>query len=427
MKKRLLKSAWFLPYVALVAAMILSSWTFLRTDTYRAQTDTLLNRTFEIQWRAAQIREQLAIAIGNLRLAMATGKLDPEFPNNIRIIDLNIRYLRAQPGVEDWFEAEGMRKLGRAQDLLQTGVKPFIDRSDQYSSVLSSLLHIKEDMIDISGAAVDQSTTLSATSQIRANAQRNTFLFAMAVLAVILAGLFMHQRALYERRKDHHIRSFSTLFAHMTRTRIAALMLFLEFLKEDQPPDMNMVGAARKTASELDTINAGLLRIAYSTKPTVHETLGSVIHSVISDRKATTLLDIDDDAARTHVPNSQFHLIIDELIANAEVAVKDNPHASIGVYARVKRPFLFRPQLILRIKDNGIGMNENQLKLAVTPFYSTRDGGHVGLGLSGCVEMVRTMAGKLKISSAPGAGTEVTIRYPLRPANQKPGVQPVRA
>jgi signal transduction histidine kinase len=49
-----------------------------------------------------------------------------------------------------------------------------------------------------------------------------------------------------------------------------------------------------------------------------------------------------------------------------------------------------------------------------------RAGSHVGLGLTGCAEMVEAMGGRFRIDSAEGLGTSVRILYPL-PRKPAPG------
>jgi C4-dicarboxylate-specific signal transduction histidine kinase len=56
-------------------------------------------------------------------------------------------------------------------------------------------------------------------------------------------------------------------------------------------------------------------------------------------------------------------------------------------------------------------MSPDILTKAKEPFFSTKAGVHVGLGLTNCIELVKTMAGKLDIVSAPGSGTSVRITY----------------
>lgn len=64
--------------------------------------------------------------------------------------------------------------------------------------------------------------------------------------------------------------------------------------------------------------------------------------------------------------------------------------------------------LIIRIEDNGIGMNPDFLKRVTDPFSTTRTTRKVGLGLSLFKEACEITGGVLAIESTPGAGTTVT-------------------
>lgn len=69
---------------------------------------------------------------------------------------------------------------------------------------------------------------------------------------------------------------------------------------------------------------------------------------------------------------------------------------------------------VIRVKDNGIGMDAEVLRRAVDPFFTTRaPGPHVGLGLTIAQALARRMGGDLDIRSEAGAGTTVEITLPL--------------
>jgi C4-dicarboxylate-specific signal transduction histidine kinase len=106
-------------------------------------------------------------------------------------------------------------------------------------------------------------------------------------------------------------------------------------------------------------------------------------------------------------------LLLDELVLNAINAVAGRTDPVIAITGTVQRRFLRRSQLILTISDNGGGMSPDLLAKAKQPFFSTKAGGHVGLGLTNCVELMKTMAGSLDISSTPGKGTSVRIYYSI--------------
>ena len=66
---------------------------------------------------------------------------------------------------------------------------------------------------------------------------------------------------------------------------------------------------------------------------------------------------------------------------------------------------------LLRVTDRGRGMNEETMKKALLPFYSTKKTG-TGLGLPLCREIVEAHDGKLSLESNPEGGTTVTCWLP---------------
>jgi signal transduction histidine kinase len=57
-------------------------------------------------------------------------------------------------------------------------------------------------------------------------------------------------------------------------------------------------------------------------------------------------------------------------------------------------------------------MTREARRKATEPFFSTRAGAHVGLGLTGCLQMVLALKGHLRIMSKPGIGTTIRILVP---------------
>lgn len=64
-------------------------------------------------------------------------------------------------------------------------------------------------------------------------------------------------------------------------------------------------------------------------------------------------------------------------------------------------------QLILVIKDNGCGMNEEMVKEVQNPFFTTRTTRKIGLGVSLLSAMTERCEGRVVIKSSIGKGTEV--------------------
>lgn len=73
-------------------------------------------------------------------------------------------------------------------------------------------------------------------------------------------------------------------------------------------------------------------------------------------------------------------------------------------------------QVIIRIKDNGIGISEEIKNYIFDPFFTTKPAGTgTGFGLNICHQViVETHQGQLQCLSQPGEGTEFIVAIPLR-------------
>jgi signal transduction histidine kinase len=76
-------------------------------------------------------------------------------------------------------------------------------------------------------------------------------------------------------------------------------------------------------------------------------------------------------------------------------------------------------EVILRVRDKGVGIPEDELPRLFEPFYRvdrsrSRETGGYGLGLSLCRRIMEAHGGSISISSRPGEGTEVALTFPIR-------------
>lgn len=67
---------------------------------------------------------------------------------------------------------------------------------------------------------------------------------------------------------------------------------------------------------------------------------------------------------------------------------------------------------IIKVADNGVGMQKDQISQAFNPFYTLKKDGS-GLGLTVCKRIIDTFGGQISIKSTPNEGTEVEIILPL--------------
>jgi anti-sigma regulatory factor (Ser/Thr protein kinase) len=77
-------------------------------------------------------------------------------------------------------------------------------------------------------------------------------------------------------------------------------------------------------------------------------------------------------------------------------------------------------RLVIEIKDDGIGMDEEVSRKAVDPFFTTRASRKVGLGLSLMAQAAQEAGGALRIESESGKGTNITATFQYHHIDRKP-------
>ena len=64
---------------------------------------------------------------------------------------------------------------------------------------------------------------------------------------------------------------------------------------------------------------------------------------------------------------------------------------------------------MIKINDNGPGMNDDTLSKIFIPFYTTKQNGQ-GIGLSLSKQLIQLNGGMMYVFSKPGKGTEVILQ-----------------
>jgi two-component system, sporulation sensor kinase E len=84
------------------------------------------------------------------------------------------------------------------------------------------------------------------------------------------------------------------------------------------------------------------------------------------------------------------------------------------------RAHLDKDFVLIQVEDNGVGMSEDQLERAFSPFYTTKTKGY-GLGLSMIKKIIEEYGGRVEIASKEGMGTTVTLSIPPVLAGEEGG------
>jgi signal transduction histidine kinase len=76
--------------------------------------------------------------------------------------------------------------------------------------------------------------------------------------------------------------------------------------------------------------------------------------------------------------------------------------------------------LTLEIVDDGRGMDREELARSLDPFYTSKPGKRVGLGIPLLAEAAREGGGDFQVESNPGGGTHLRAHFSLHHPDRKP-------
>jgi signal transduction histidine kinase len=103
---------------------------------------------------------------------------------------------------------------------------------------------------------------------------------------------------------------------------------------------------------------------------------------------------------------SLIEQVLINLIVNAIEAVKDieSPRIILSADETTSK------KMIIKVADNGVGMQEELLDKIFIPFFSTKKTGS-GIGLSLCKQIMMLHKGNIQVQSAEGKGTVFIMQF----------------
>lgn len=398
-------------------------WFTLQSVSELSRSYDLTADVNEIQWRGHQIMEELVTMSGLLALASATKshKHDPQTKLHSQFLDANISALLTQPFLVDLISKRDIDYLKTLSRLVNAEILPGLSQpNSDYDRPLSLINEFLPEVRRITTLANTASYVRARTAAQSKEFYLVNFTYAIFAAAVLLVMAWLSLLYRSKAQYNDSVRQFSLLFSHMTVTRINGLNFWShESLTPDEYPDAILLEKARNRIENLTVMSQWLSRIAFPRADQEDTSLVSIANIVADLGKRSgqpkPVLLTDRQAAGIKVPEAHYHLILQELVSNAQDALAQTFDPKITIHAFVNRTPFGQKRLTIKVEDNGPGMSKEQISNAVTPFCSTKSeaNSHSGLGLYGCMQMVRTMCGKFSISSSPRRGTIMQFSCPI--------------
>lgn len=129
----------------------------------------------------------------------------------------------------------------------------------------------------------------------------------------------------------------------------------------------------------------------------------------------------EDHLWQVMLDNNAFETILLNLALNARDAMPDGGQLEIEVCNKLladivpahREKLNQKDYILLRVKDNGVGMPKEVVDRCFDPFFTTKDANKgSGLGLSMVASFIRQSEGEVFVESLPAHGTEIFVYLP---------------
>lgn len=186
--------------------------------------------------------------------------------------------------------------------------------------------------------------------------------------------------------------------------------LDLQFVRDDAP---ELVATSKQSLERVRNI-VGELRTFADAEKLEKEAinLAETLDEVVSESGLNVLEDVRVIAVMQDLPDilsvrSQIKMVFAKILQNAREAMLDG--GTIEVAGEVTEG-----AIDIVIKDNGVGMQPEDVANAINPFFTRKEvGDGTGLGLTVAYNIMMHLGGELKIASEQGEGTMVILKFPL--------------
>lgn len=254
-----------------------------------------------------------------------------------------------------------------------------------------------------------------------------TLFFSLILLMVFVYTIMVifRQKKLTEMKTD-----FINNMTHELKTPIATISLASQMLGDSEvrksPDSIKHISSildeeTKRLRFQVEKVlHLSVLDNAESTLKLTTENANEIISNVVNTFKlkversgGTLTAELKAQNPDVDVDRLQFTNVIHNLLENALKYMRDDVEPDLSISTRNEGE-----QLVIEVKDNGIGINREDQKRIFEKFYRVSTGNvhnvkGFGLGLAYVKKMITAFRGSINVESEPGIGSTFIIRLPL--------------
>lgn len=249
---------------------------------------------------------------------------------------------------------------------------------------------------------------------------------------IIITAFYLTVRTMLRQKKLGDIKNdFINNMTHEFKTPIATISLAVDAMKnekviQDREKITYFSTIIKEENLRMNRQVETILRASQLEKQEVDLNLKPVhVHEVIKDVADNFALQLEEKQGRAELllnaendlinaDEVHFSNLINNLLDNAIKYSKENVPIFIKITTQLNGK-----NLVIRVEDNGIGMNKETVKKVFERFYRAQTGNihnvkGFGLGLSYVKTIIEVHHGEIKAESTLGKGSTFTIELPLK-------------
>ena len=224
------------------------------------------------------------------------------------------------------------------------------------------------------------------------------------------------------------LRNLSTGMAHEIRNPLSGIRGSAQLLLKDLQ-DSDQREYIEIVIAEVDRINRLVSKMMDLAHPSSENFNPTNIHQVLEEilvlesetlkRKKGKFIQAYDPSLPTIEANKdELKQVFLNLVKNAVEASPEGGQVTIttefnnNYTLRKKNNALLTSNIVIKIADSGVGMNETIKKNLFTPFFTTKKRG-TGLGMMISLKIIESHNGKIKVTSEKNIGTVVQVFLPI--------------
>lgn len=205
--------------------------------------------------------------------------------------------------------------------------------------------------------------------------------------------------------------------AHEIGNPLAGMKAVAQAMQFEEDLPAGIIEALRRFETEVDRLSDFLRSFHGFAAPTMLNLQASSLPDAIKDIEFWTRKEaksqgieiqvvIPPDLPRLSADPAQLKQVLLNLVVNAMHAMPEGGQLCIAAGEQEER------QVRIDIRDTGGGIPEEILPHIFEPFFTTRSGGS-GLGLAVTAKIVREHGARIRVESAPGHGTCMSVFWPI--------------